>query len=80
MTKVKALITENDLRDTAKIHQNSKGAFALACYLLGQVDKWEYLKAYILIEQQKDKTTADIEENSSALKKLDKKKGSAKKS
>jgi hypothetical protein len=53
MIKVNTLIKDFGLSDTAKIHQISSAAFALDCYIMGQVDKWEYLKPYILLGQEK---------------------------
>ena len=62
MSKVKVFITDYDLRDLAKICKVSRAGFSLGCYIIGQVDKWEHLKTWILIEQQKEKFSVELEE------------------
>jgi len=53
----------------------SHACHALACYIIGQVDKWEHLKTWIIIEQQKEKYSVELEETLTALNKLENKKG-----
>ena len=49
----------------------------MACYVLGQVDKWNLLKEWILLEQQKDKLEDQLEVMNEALNKLENKKVNA---
>lgn len=50
MTKCETIINDNDLRNLVMVRKVSWASFALGCYLIGQVDKWNHLKNWILLE------------------------------
>ena len=50
MTKCETIINDNDLRNLGNVKRISFASSALGCYIIGQVDKWNHLKNWILIE------------------------------
>ena len=60
MTKAETIVNENDFRSLDRVKAVSMAAFALGCYIIGQIDKWNHLKDWIIIEQKKDKRIQDL--------------------